>query len=116
MLSLPKTVKLEKEYENEILDYLNQRGDCLAFKVNTMGVFDITTGRHRSKSKYDLNGQADITAAFKGGIVIFFEVKKPGGRQSPAQKAFEDRLKKLGNRYFVVVTVDDVRKAINESL
>ena len=108
MLSLPKTVRLEKAYEDDILDYLNKRGDCFAWKVNNKPAYDKERGIYLKKTKYDLLGQPDITAAFAGGIVRFFEVKRPGGRQSEHQVAFESKLKKLGVHYHLVITVEDV--------
>jgi len=114
MLSLPKTVRLEKDFEREALDYLNKRGDFFSWKNNNTGIYDQQAGVFRSKSLYDLKGQPDVIACKNDGTVYFLEFKKPGGRLSPDQKAFSEKLKKMNHKYFVVTTIEDVKRALDD--
>lgn len=104
----------EKPIEKAILQYLNALPQTFAFKVNTVGVFDpIKKVYRKPKSKYLINGVADILCQTPMGL-IFFEVKSPTGKQTDSQKTFEDNIKRSGGFYFVVRSVDDAEKAIKK--
>ncbi len=60
---------LERDIRREITDYLRLTGWFVWSNYQTMGSF---------------KGLSDLTA-IKDGIVLFIEVKKPGGIQSPEQ-------------------------------
>ena len=103
----------EKEIENAILTYLNLRPDCFAFKVNTVGVFDSVKKVYRkSNNKFAVNGVSDIIAQFDGLGTVFIEVKTPKGRQSDAQKAFENSINRYNGNYFIARGLDDIKKII----
>jgi len=55
-------------------------------------------------------GIADLYA-LKNSISVWFEVKKPKGKQSDNQKIFEADIKAKKGNYFVVVTIEDVEEA-----
>lgn len=103
----------EKEIENEILDWLNQREDCFAYKVNRIGLWDPTTGKYRKAGRFEIKGVADINALFKGGRIVFFEVKDHRGKQREDQKKFEKKVKELGFEYYLVRSLDEVKEKIN---
>lgn len=45
-------------------------------------------------------------------VTLFIEVKTDVGRQSDAQREFQVKVEKLGGNYFVVRSLDDVKKII----
>lgn len=106
----------EKEIETEILYFLNYQVGILAFKVNTVGIYDQRLGIHRKLSKFVMPGTPDILACISvGGIGVFagFEVKTPNGRQSPPQKLFQEKLQERANGfYFLVKSIKDVEGAV----
>ena len=56
-----------------------------------------------------VSGLPDIVA-IKDGIYIGLEVKTATGIQSKEQKAIQDRITVAGGLYFIVRSVDDVKK------
>ena len=55
-------------------------------------------------------GVPDRMILLPGGVVLFVEVKRPkGGRFSPLQLWWADRLRALGFRYYAVRNYDDIR-------
>lgn len=48
--------------------------------------------------------------AIKYGRVIFIEIKKPGGKQSQAQKDFQALVEAKGGEYFLVDCYEDLLK------
>ena len=104
----------EKPIEKSILQYLNAQPDTFAFKVNTVGVFDPVKKVYRKpKSKYLINGVSDILCQTSLGL-IFFEVKSPTGKQTDSQKAFEHNIKRCNGFYYVVRSIEDAKKALEE--
>ena len=66
----------EKQVENKLLDYLENRG-CFPCKIERQGTFDRSKGIYRmNKSKYKRNGISDIMFFYKD-TVYFCEVKTP---------------------------------------
>jgi hypothetical protein len=47
---------------------------------------------------------------------LCIEMKKPKGKQSEAQKAFQEAVQKHGNKYVVCYSLDDFRREINQYL
>lgn len=104
----------EKEIENEVLNYLNLLPGCLAFKVNTVGIYDQRLGIHRKLSKWVMPGTPDVIACYRG-IFCGFEIKTRKGRQSESQKVFQERLERKANGfYFVVRTIKEVEEALTK--
>ena len=101
----------EAQIEEMILQYLAYAG-WWGIKVPTTGYHD-GTGWRKQASKWCINGFPDVLA-MKEGKILFFEIKTPVGRQSDAQKAFEKRLHEYGHNYFLVRSVEDVKKVIND--
>ena len=62
---------------------------------------------------YVMRGTPDIIAVIDG-VFTGFEVKTAKGRQSPDQVLFERRCKLHGGRYYVVRSVDEVKKILAE--
>jgi len=61
-------------------------------------------------SKWSIKGLPDIQVLTDGGYAVFLEVKRPSGKQSPEQKEFEERCKKIGAEYYVVRSIDDCQE------
>jgi len=61
---------------------------------------------------FGVKGGADISGLLRGGRRLEIEVKKPGGRQSEEQKAFQRMIEGLGGLYILAFSVDDVREAL----
>lgn len=58
------------------------------------------------------SGAPDLLCFLPGGSLLALEVKAPSGTQSPSQKDFQSRLEKLGFKYHVVRSVDDVQEIL----
>lgn len=107
---------LEKHIEAQILAYLRFFQNTYARKTNSMGRFDIKSNKF-IKSKGTVIGVADITCDYKrksDGLytVIYFEVKAVKGKQSEVQKLFQKNIEDLGGNYFVVRSIEDVKKSL----
>ena len=76
---------LEKNYENKIKKYINERGYCVKYHGNA----------------YSTNGTPDILACIKGHFLAI-EVKAPEGKPSELQLAKIDEIRKAGGFAYVV--------------
>lgn len=52
----------------------------------------------------------------RNGRVEYLEIKKPKGKQSPAQFAFQEQCEADGIPYHVVRTVDDIIRIVEERI
>lgn len=57
-------------------------------------------------------GVSDLVVLSAGGRTIFLEVKNETGVQRDVQKKFQQTVEKLGFKYFIVRSVEDVKKII----
>lgn len=73
-----------------------------------MPVYDPVGKRFRSMPKHSLKGVPDIIVIGDGGVVIFIEVKRPGGKLSEAQLEFQKRCQSIGAVYVVATSIDDI--------
>lgn len=83
----------EKGIENTILKYLNLKG-CFAFKVNNMGIFDVTRKIYRKNNNpYIHKGTSDILGVYRGQMFAI-EVKTPEtkNRVTEYQSLFLERV------------------------
>lgn len=101
----------ERQIESSILEYLNYRKDCFAFKFKDQSLF--ANGSYR-KGKYEINGISDIGCLLDDGRILWLEVKKPKAYQSKYQKMFQENLEKLGHLYFVVRSVKEVASILDK--
>lgn len=101
----------EKQIEDSILQYLGIRKDCYAFKFKDQALF--SNGRYR-KSKWQINGIADIGCLLSGGRMLWLEVKKPKSYQTKTQKEFEANINKFNGLYYVVRSVEETRAILNK--
>ncbi len=102
-------VPLEKEIQASICAYLFDIKHYFGGRMNTQPIFNRAAGAYRAMPKYSLNGFPDIFL-LKDGTFIGLEVKRPGGKQSDVQVAFEHNCLKNGIKYYVVTSIEDVQK------
>jgi len=103
---------LEKKIENAILTYLSFLPDCFAWKNNTTGIYDPTTGKWRkTKNRFAINGVADILGVYKGRALAI-EVKAPGKKATKDQVDFLDTFSKNGGLCGVATSVDETRNIL----
>jgi hypothetical protein len=96
----------EKEIENAIIDYLRLK-HWLVFRVHNVTQYDSHLGAYRTAGKGFIHGVADL-CAMKECRLVWIEVKTPRGKQSPAQKSFEARVKLEQFEYLLARSIDDV--------
>lgn len=84
-------------------------------RINT-GAF---SGEHKGKKRFvrfGVSGMADIISSppNKYGVPVFLwvEAKTATGRQSPAQKEFEQEVKENGHYYCVARSVEDLQAVL----
>jgi hypothetical protein len=95
-----------------IINYINARKDCFAFRVNNAGVYDEAKKVYR---KSDRSGIADIIACLWGEFVaIEVKNKTTRDRMSEAQKGFEAAVTDAGGWYFIVTDYEEFVKLFEE--
>ena len=95
----------EKHIQNAILDYLAYK-KIFHYRQNS-GAFQTQGGGYMRTAS--VNGLPDIVV-IKDGIYIGLEVKTATGTQSKEQREIQNRVTAAGGLYFVVRSLDDVRK------
>lgn len=60
-------------------------------------------------------GLSDLTI-LKKGVVVWVELKRPGGKQSPAQLKFETEIRRAGGNYVCVHSVEELQNYIKGAL
>ena len=129
---------LEKDIQAMILKYLHTRKKTIFWRQNSgsfaapviraiagvlkrfripaatrngiMAAVKKAAGHYKCTSE---KGLPDITVIYRG-VYMGLEVKKHDGRQSPDQKAIQKRMDKVNAHYYVVRSIDDVKKAFIE--
>lgn len=97
-----------------IVQYLRLRG-FEVFAIPNGGRRDAVTGA-KLKAEGVTAGVADMIILLPIGNALFVEVKTAKGRQSPEQKAFQERVEKLGFNYVIWRSVEDAEKFINSPM
>lgn len=85
-------------------------------------IFSIPNGGGRStreagilKAEGVLAGVADLQVISKGKA-FFIEMKTEKGRQNPNQKAFQEKVNKLGFDYFICRSFDEFQNIVNNEI
>lgn len=100
---------LEKDIQAGICDYLALRRHFF-WRQNTQPIFSRKDFAYRAMPKHTMNGVADIILIRPGGRVVFLEVKRPSGKQSDSQVAFQARCRLAEAEYYVVTSLGDVQR------
>ena len=107
-MSLNSKLK-ETQIQRAIIECLRfQRIAC--WRINTVG---IPNGNGGFRQNSEMRGMADIAVIYKG-LSVWLEVKRPKGKQTQAQFEFQHAVERAGGFYFIVKSVEDALKAINE--
>ncbi len=95
--------KPETKIVGECLKLLKLRG-IFAWRNNTGGVYTKSGGFYR----FGMPGQADITGLLPDGRRLEVEVKRPGGKQTGIQKAFEKKIIASNGVYLLVYSASEL--------
>lgn len=101
----------ESQIQAEIMRAFSTRTDMRLWRANV--------GAARFKGRvvtFGVPGQADLTGILPGGVRLEIEVKKPGGRQSKQQVAYQRMIERFGGVYVLAQCVGDVWRAIGEQI
>ena len=104
--------RTEAMVQRAILDYLEMASKQIAvyfFRAGS-GAFKTAQGRYVKTGR---PGVPDIVACLRGRFVGL-EVKTASGRQSKDQKRAEKDIQWAGGEYYIVRSVDDVRRIVEE--
>jgi hypothetical protein len=101
----------ESEIQKAILEWLAYKRIC-HWRNNSGAMVSEYKGKRRFM-RFGKVGSPDIFAV-KDGVCYGIEVKRPGGKQSDAQREFQARLEAAGGRYLLVYSIEDVEKGINQ--
>ena len=113
----------ESEIINEIKDYLQylENQEKLMFIRNNSGATVVKSNTGSRYITYGKKGSTDIFL-FLGDTIfgeihylrtLALEVKKAKGTQSKVQKEWQENFEKLGGEYYIVRSVEDVKKIID---
>lgn len=101
------------------LRYHENSGELLFERTNT-GV--IPAGSYTNKLgitkkrvvKTGRKGSSDIKVYCKNGITLHLEVKADKGKQNTNQSEWQEKLERLGHGYYVVKSVGEVERILEE--
>lgn len=96
----------ESDIQRTIIDYLNVK-KIFHFRNNSGALPTL----HGGFIRFGAVGSPDIIAVVKGTFVGI-EVKNKTGKQSPAQKDFQERLEAAGGRYILAKQLEDVSSVL----
>ena len=111
---------LEKDVLKAIKQYLELAG-CLVVRVNSGGIKAEHGGKKRFFRFNSETGCADLLCCVttskergwhKQGEFLALEVKKPGGKATPEQKAFGERVALAGGTWACVSSIPEVRDVL----
>lgn len=96
----------EQGIQKTIIDYLKLL-NFIVFKHRNVGIYKKDTGKYIPLS-FGEKGISDIIACSPKGIFCAIEVKKPGGKATPEQLEFLERVKAAGGIAILAYSIDDV--------
>lgn len=104
----------ESDIQSGIIDYLQileNQGKLFFQRTNNNPVYDPIGKKFRSLAKGQKKGFPDILV-LKSGRCIGLEVKTSTGKQSKEQKEIQKHFEKQVFEYYVVRSIEDVKKII----
>ncbi len=103
----------EQEIQKSIIDYLKLK-KFIVFKHRNVGIYKQDTGKYIPLS-FGEKGISDIIACTPKGTFVAIEVKKPGGKPSPEQLEFLERIKQTEMGVGILAySLDDVIGKVGE--
>ena len=108
----------ENDVQKSILHFVNLQHDFFAWRNNSIGVYDQTSGRFRRKAGFDISGVSDILSVFSPqGRIVALEVKNPLVRDkglSLSQEAFLKKINKMGGVALCVWSLEQVQDLVKD--
>lgn len=108
-------LKSEDALQSECFKWANNNY-CTVLNNPRCRIFSVPNGGLRNKieaMKLQATGLtagvSDMIVLYPNGLCVFFEAKKEGGKQSPAQKDFEESVLKLGFNYELFYTFNEFK-------
>lgn len=109
---------VEGPVHRSILAYLRLRFPkaLIHHSANEIGLQGQDVARQIAKAKHNgmVPGFPDLMMITGAGPAIFFEVKAPGGRLTPAQQDVHDHLRELGQLVAVVRSIDEIQAQLEQ--
>lgn len=97
----------EKELQNEILRAFGTLPVLRLWRAN-VGVARLG----RRVVRFGIRGQGDLTGILPDGRRLEIEVKTVAGRQSPAQRRFQEMMERFHGVYILARSIEDVRREL----
>lgn len=101
-----KKASPEHSFQVFVINYLRWNG-IYCFTVPNGGKRDVKTGAYLKKEG-QLAGVADLVLCLPNGEAVFVELKAGENGQQESQKRFQENVEKLGFRYLLWRTPQDV--------
>lgn len=86
-----------------------QESDVERYLINKVNMHDGWALKFVSPG---VSGVPDRIVLFKGGRMVFVEVKRPGGRLSPLQRAVHKKLRGLGFDVEIIESEEDAARLV----
>jgi len=97
----------EKELQNAILRAFGTLPVLRLWRAN-VGVARLG----RRVVRFGIPGQGDLTGILPDGRRLEIEVKTVAGRQSPAQRRFQEMMERFHGVYILARSIEDVRREL----
>lgn len=102
-----------------IIEYLNLRNDCIAWRSNTGALKNSYTDKlgilRKRFVQFGFAGMADILGMTSKGIFLAVEAKIGKNKQSEAQIAFQHLVEKNNGIYILAYSIDDVKRGLERN-
>ena len=109
-----KYIKKESDIENEILTWLNNQKNILAFKVETSGYWDQKKQFYRKrKSKFVLPGTSDILGVYEGKFFAIEVKREKNFKISNHQLHFINEIRKNGGFAGIARNIQEAALILN---
>lgn len=110
------TPLLESQIKTSILEFLSIHG-IFCWNTPSTGIYDPSRGKFRARrGRFQIKGVSDILGILPDGRFLAIEVKRPkGGRVSPDQAFFVEKIRQSGGVAGVCRSIDEVRYLLCES-
>jgi hypothetical protein len=99
-------MQLEQSIQSAILALLRAK-NIFCYKHQNAGIY--RDGRYIPSHT---RGVSDIIGVLPGGRFLAIEVKRPGGKPTPEQLDFIDRVNEAGGLAFVAHSIDEVSSCL----
>jgi hypothetical protein len=99
-----------KPKESDVLHAVKQTLDVMGilYVRNNSGAAQTRAGRFL---RFGSPGSADIIACFPGGRFVAIECKRPGEKPTPAQRAWLEKVSRLGG---IAIAVDSAKSLLEQ--